>query len=50
VTPELRELVVEGRRQQGLPDRIEDRRTLAGVAAILLAPAAEGGTADAEVA
>lgn len=32
----IRELVIEGRRRQGLPDHIEDPATLARIAALLL--------------
>jgi hypothetical protein len=36
VSPELRALVVEGRRRQGLDDHITDRPALSRIAAILL--------------
>ena len=38
MTPEIRALVVESRRRQGLPDTIEDPVFLAKLAAILLGP------------
>jgi hypothetical protein len=45
VTVELRALVVEGRRRQGLPDHIQDPVALARIAALLLSQPAEAAEA-----
>lgn len=48
MTPEFRELVRQGRRDQGLPDHVEDETVLYQVAALLLEPSGE--VADGQVA
>ncbi len=45
MTPELRALVIEGRRRQDLPEHITDKGALARIASILLQ--AEGEAKDA---